>query len=55
MKITINEERRGDTWYLTGENLPGLWLWGKDRSALWAQLPQVIDAMTEANRAAPAS
>ena len=48
-KIVLREERRGDTWYITGENITGLWLWSKDREKLWAMIPATIDALLRAN------
>lgn len=48
-RIVLLEERKGDTWYITGENVKGLWLWGKDREKLWAAVPITVDALLSAN------
>lgn len=48
-RIVLLEERKGDTWYITGENIKGLWMWGKDREKLWAAVPVTVDALLSAN------
>lgn len=47
--IRVNGEFKDGGWFITSENLPGLFLAGRDPKALHADLPAVIKTLYKLN------
>jgi hypothetical protein len=48
--VRIKIERRGDCVYVSSEDVPGLWLWGKDPDQVLNNIAPAIKALYKHNR-----
>ena len=47
--VRIHCDKRGDTYYISSKDLPGLWLWGKDTTKLNSDIGAAIEYLMEHN------
>ncbi len=47
--IRIKCEKRGDTYYVSSKDMPGLWLWGKNKNKLTSDIGPTIEYLLEKN------
>lgn len=45
--VHLRVEQRGDSIYVSSDDMPGLWLWGPDPDVVFGDVPPAIEALYE--------